>query len=231
MSKGTTQIIQFALQSADSFFRLALGAEEYWIKHDDKRLPTDIFPPNVNMSLSVELFLKTIILFGGEEPPYTHDLIDLYNRLGGAEKATAKHKYKSMLRGDPPDESPYPAWRVKVSRDDRDQEDSGEDEEAEDNPELEELLEEHRDTFQVWRYMHEVPKDEGYSHSYNFRAMVAVARALRRIALNEAEEADDTMVWTRHHPDSEEDSEEHEVFALGSLPFDPGDLPDHITKE
>ena len=231
MSQETTQIIQFALQSADSFFRLALGTEEYWIKHEDKRVPTDIFPPNVNMSLSVELFLKTIVLFGGEEPPYTHDLKDLYDRLDGPDKARLKHEYKKMLKDDPPDESPYPTWRVNVSRDDRDQEDNSEEEEAEDNPKLDIMLEEHRDTFQVWRYMHEVPEDKGYSHSYNFRAMAALARALRRISLNKAEESDDTMIWTKHHPDSDEESEEHEVFALGSLPFDPGDLPDHITKE
>lgn len=74
MSKGTTQIIQFALQSADSFFRLALGAEEYWIKHDDKRLPTDIFPPNVNMSLSVELFLKPLF-FLVEKSPLIHMIL------------------------------------------------------------------------------------------------------------------------------------------------------------
>lgn len=136
-----------------------------------------------------------------------------------------------MLKDDPPDESPYPTWRVNLSRDDRDQENSSEEEEADDNPRLEILLEEHRDTFQVWRYMHEVPEDEGYSHSYNFRAMVALARALRRISLNKAEESDDTMIWTKHHRDSDEESEEHEVFAVGSLPFGPDDLPDHITKE
>lgn len=218
MSKDYSYNAEFALQTADSFLRLGAATERWWKLNQDDETPTDIIPTIVNISLSIELFLKSLIILTKEKPQNTHKFWELYRDLPLEIKDKVKEFYEKNLEKDPKESSFYSSYTITATRGDKKSNDNNE-EESDANPDLKELFKTHKNAFINWRYLHELP-DSGYERKFNIRAMVAAGKAMRKVAKDIAlkkamKQGRPGLFWTK----ADETKQEHPKDDFGPLPF------------
>jgi len=137
-----------------------------------------------NLVLGVELYLKSLQLMAGSQPPKTHDLVQLFQAMPADLQAEIRRRYELILAnspgsgvastlnlavwwGDTPPASPPQDGAPEIG-----------------DHSLEAVLERNKDSFQIWRYLHERGILEQFVYfSFEFRDLDAVASALRSLII------------------------------------------------
>ncbi|MEX1013833.1 MAG: hypothetical protein WDZ80_01570 [Candidatus Paceibacterota bacterium] len=197
----------FALQTGDSFLRLGVATRRWWNRHADEEAPTDIIPVIVNVSLGIELLLKSLVIQTNNKPKNTHKFWDLYRELPPDIKEKIKKHYLDNLDNDPKEKSEFSAFKIIATKGNKGSSDNDKGE-ADDRPDLKDLFRSHKNAFVNWRYLHELP-DEGYEIEFNLRAMVAAGLSLRKVARDLAlkkalEQGRPGLYWTKPNKDKQE---------------------------
>ena len=134
-----------------------------------------------NLALSVELYLKALLITLGLPVPRTHDLVDLYTRIPGDLKSSLEARYKARPA---PAKVYASALQVALSvgpATDQELDRLGDQPQSDlENNSLPSVLGRCRDAFQSWRYIHEggVPGSVAL-YNYEFHYLHGVAETLR----------------------------------------------------
>lgn len=180
MARSTKFVAGFALEAAESF-RLA-GLESAPRQGIEPRsVVGDLVTGAVNLSFSLELYLKALALLTGRHPKPTHELDKLFDQLPGELQAAIEEAYLQHLQANPKDKSELGIQDFHVSPDPTELKDGDFIREKAD-PTLSSLLQEHSKAFQLWRYIHEMPEDLRFSYFFDFRAMNALLDSVKQFA-------------------------------------------------
>jgi hypothetical protein len=139
----------------------------------------DLFASSTELTLALELYLKTVLALRVQTHEQTHDLVDLFNGLPADSRDKIATQYKERIAnkpskdvvaalafvGGPRDKikSPMPKRPKPLT--------------------LAALLLENRTSFEKWRYMHEVVPGVMKAHHFDFREMAILCECVRQEAL------------------------------------------------
>jgi hypothetical protein len=143
----------------------------------------------VNLSLAAELCLKAALICLGVRPQKTHDLGRLYGQLPTQVRDSLSSEFDGYLEQVPEESSAFQGLTFSYGPDTerllskaRARRDH-----SQTNPPLEGVLRSHADTFQLWRYTHEVPRSGEAAYQYDFYRVMCATDLLRQVAEQIAE--------------------------------------------
>jgi HEPN domain-containing protein len=128
--------------------------------------------PATNLALSVELSLKSILLYRNSEIPLTHKLSSLYNSISKADRDVIEDVFSRLSVN----ESLFPNFLYIKAEVDGKYTKSQDDEKV--FNEIIHNLELHDRSFIDWRYIFEFSINNEEALSFNFSFMVRLSRAL-----------------------------------------------------
>lgn len=176
MTRSYQAAIGFAIEAAEGFRLAGLRSAPKRNAQQSASPIAALTSSAVNLSLSLELFFKALILLSRIVPPRTHNLKDLFDQLPRETRSSIETLYGQFLDADPEEESDLTIMSFHYSADP--QELLGRNFRADTaNPDLETLLESHENTFMLWRYIHEIQDSMRSGYSYDFRSMNAAIKA------------------------------------------------------
>ena len=164
-----------SLASANTFHAVAKGCLNDY-KKNNQISPTIVFASATNYGLSIELYLKTLIIMEGREKPHGHDLDILYNKLTTNLQHKINRKYQ-LLNGEDRKETLYLKASLENSNPDN----------LNNMPErgtkLKQLLKNNKDIFIMYRYMFERGRQKKWEYFYfEYGNFDLVCEALKIIA-------------------------------------------------
>lgn len=165
----------FAIEKGYGFLRCGNSMAAHLKKHPGQESMGDIPAIIVNVSFSIELFLKALKIQDGHNPLDKHDYWILYTQLSLEVRDRLSEQYEKELESIP-EEGVYSSFKVIARKETEDRRIT----ETDNNPNLRDLLKSHRKAFKEWRYLFEFP-EEGYEKDFNLRAMIAVAKAMYKV--------------------------------------------------
>ena len=147
-----------SLASANTFHKVAKGCLHDY-KKNNQISPTIVFASATNYGLSIELYLKTLIIMEGKNKPHGHDLNILYNKLSTNLQHRINKKYQS-LNGEDRKKTLYLRASLENSNPDN----------SNNMPErgtkLKQLLKNNKDIFIMYRYMFEKGRQKEWEYFY-----------------------------------------------------------------
>ncbi|MEA3498001.1 MAG: hypothetical protein U9R16_02965 [Campylobacterota bacterium] len=141
-----------ALAMADVFFTTGISLLKY-------KKPSAIFAGATNLGLSIEIYLKSLIVMEGNSKPNNHKLCELYRLLSGDLIKIIEKKYKEFNGADSDNDIFFIRGRKENS-------DSSENNYSPHNPSanISELLKQHKNMFITFRYMSEKGRSDEWEH-------------------------------------------------------------------
>jgi hypothetical protein len=185
--------VGFAIESAQAFWRTALAvmprAHDGEPHHNIGEGIPQIVSGAVNLSLAAELSIKAALICIGAKPKRTHNLAKLYDQLPMKAQEFLSAEFDAYLDRNPEDECIFHSLTLSFSPDPqrliREARDRQQTEKARST--LASVLRNHADTFQLWRYIHEMPESREATYGYDFRQMVCATDILRQFAVQLSE--------------------------------------------
>jgi HEPN domain-containing protein len=172
-----------SLASADTFHNVAKGCL-YEYKKINKISPTLVFASATNYGLSLELYLKTLIIMEGNNKPHGHDLYALYNKLSEKTRKELNKKYKE-IDGEIRKDTLYIRAALENSEPNN----------ANNNPikgtKLKQIFNNNKNIFVMYRYMFEKGRTKEWEYFYfeygNFDLVCQSLKLISNNMLNENE--------------------------------------------
>ncbi|MBK9984102.1 MAG: hypothetical protein IPP15_17325 [Saprospiraceae bacterium] len=162
---GKNQIVDLLLDTAKGFHDIGFSCAAH-LKEDQNRTVIQRMPvAAVDLSFSAELYLKAIHLLK-KNLVRGHKLHDLFNVLDEKSKSEINELFIKHLDSNP-DNKLLPSFELKIYKEERESK-SDKDIDHKQADDLETFLKNHNQTFENWRYIHEL-NDEGYHLHANFK--------------------------------------------------------------
>ncbi len=173
-----------SLASANTFHAVAKGClHEY--KTLNKISPTIVFASATNYGLSIELYLKTLIIMEGVSRPHGHDLDILYNKLSSNLQNRINKKYQ-LLNGEDRKEVLYIRATLEGS------EANNSNNTPTRGTKLKQLFKNNKDIFIMYRYMFEKGRTRDWEYFYfeygNFDLSCEALKVIANDLLSETEQ-------------------------------------------
>lgn len=164
------QVPDFLFHLAQGFYDVGLHLAIQVKKDNSVKGFQRIAPAVVNFTFAAELMLKGLHLITTKMEIKSHKLWDLYRLLSPDIKLQIEAAYIEFQKQKSDN---LPAFRINVTQD----KETKRNYESKDNLVIKELLLIHNNSFEDWRYLHEI-QIGGYNYEYNFILMEAFIKSL-----------------------------------------------------
>lgn len=177
-NKNNNFIVELSIHSAEGFYQVGLSIAQHIEKENKIFGFQGLMPTAVNFNLAVELYLKALHLLIYKKSKSGHQLWNLFKSLPKNTKENIESQYKSNFDKSVEGLSSYKFILTKgKNKNDEDKRPKDNDK----NPEIKKLLLTHNDSFEKWRYIHEINNPEGFEYEYDFKTMYAFTEAIRNV--------------------------------------------------
>ena len=168
-----------AAQAADGFYRQSQGFVQSIPVDSGVTSATismgDLICSATCVALSIELFLKSLLILVGRPVPATHDLRDLYEAVPEGYKRAIRAFHRRQVTGRPGEAV---SLRMVYGGDGSGPPQGPLPDQAEGDS-VEAVLERNRDAFCSWRYLHEIALQQGpVVVDYEYRQLSKIAAAV-----------------------------------------------------
>ena len=187
-------ILGAAIETAEGFYVAGVESSPRRIESDGEPLLGRIAAGSVNLSLSLELYLKSLFMGLEIKPPHGHRLDSLYNALPERVREVIRRGYESK-QITPPEEHDFVLRRVLASTDPARNLERAE-VQIDLNPDIDTLLETHCEAFVRWRYVHEIDEPLEIDYFYDFRSILSLLESVRAVARHLAEQTNGLITPT-----------------------------------
>jgi hypothetical protein len=179
--------VGFAIWTADAFFEN--GKRDAVFENKIKVNPIgDVVAPAISLTLAAELYLKALAICVGVDPPTTHRLRDLLERLPTHIQAGLRSAFQEGLQSNPREGSKYRQHFLRIGPDlERLRKQASNDSNALPSS-LDELLTAHETSFVNLRYLHELENWPNAQQTFDAHSMVVATEAFRQAATQAAEQ-------------------------------------------
>lgn len=183
-NSGFNFLPKFLIDLAEGFYQVGYQLAKFIHQEKSYNGFVGIAPAVVNFNLAAELYIKSIIAIQFKRRILGHNLIKLYKELPASVKRQLEKNYTELKETR---KKELTRFRVVITRADINTDSPNE-------PmvynSISELLLNHQDAFEKWRYLHEIGNNDKIDYEYDFHSMDCFINAIKdyiKLALRSTE--------------------------------------------